>query len=137
MWYHKIALMVSCVDSKYFQIVNWEYNGNRLLYVNHFFNLVLTQTPTPFLYCYTDNTNKTKLPMNFMLNFNGFRASNWAFLSGSYAVYKDQSKMHIYTKSLPFTLNMYSDFGTWADSFYLGFLFFCPSSYMLNNKYIA
>lgn len=39
-------VLVSCVDRKYFEIVNWEYTGPRMVSgVTNFYNVTLTDTP--------------------------------------------------------------------------------------------
>ena len=44
--YNTFDVMVSCVDKKYFEIVNWEYTGPRMIAnVTNFFNLTLSSTP--------------------------------------------------------------------------------------------
>jgi hypothetical protein len=47
-------VMISCVDTKYFQIINYDYSGPRMIAdVTNFFNVTLG-TPDPFNYCFLD-----------------------------------------------------------------------------------
>ncbi len=131
--------MVSCVDKKYFEIVNWEYNGPRMVYdATIFFNATITPTPEPFNYCYSDPAHTMAQNIQYLLTFNGFRGVNWLSMSRDLNFHPFRPTFHIWNASrLPFSISLFTDHQIWVDKYYLGFLFICPSSYLLNNKYTA
>jgi len=72
-----------------------------------------------------------------MLTFNGFTGDNWLSLSRDVTYHPSRYTFHIYPSNIPFTISLYSDHRTWLDKYWLGFLFICPTSYMLKHKYNA
>ena len=73
-----------------------------------------------------------------MLTLNGFTGCNWSSLSRDVSFHLSRLNLHIYNSNVTtFTIALYSDHRTWVDKYWLGFLFICPNSYLLKNKYVA
>ena len=75
--------------------------------------------------------------MNYVLSFNGFKGANWVYLLSDINYYPIRSTMHIISSSVLFKLHLASSQKYWVDKYYLSFLFFCPNSYLLKQRYIA
>lgn len=119
--------------------MNWQYTGPRMIAnVVNFFNVTINPVPDPFGYCFSDAAQTVRQSINFMLTFNGFTGCNWLAISQDYTYHPSRFTFHVYNSNASsFNIALYSDHRTWADTYWLGFLFICPNSYLLKNKYFA
>lgn len=106
--------------------------------VVNFFNVTINPLPDPFAHCFSDTAQTVREKINYMLTFNGFTGCNWLSLSRDVSFHPSRLNLHIYNSNVStFTIALYSDHRTWVDKYWLGFLFICPNSYLLKNKYFA